>query len=31
MRGRADLERELATRADHRVIIEMVWACGDNG
>ena len=30
LRRRAGIERELASRADHRVF-EMVWACGKNG
>ena len=28
---RAGIERELASRADQRVLIPMVWACGKNG
>ena len=32
VRRRAGIERELASRADHRSeSIEMVWACGKNG
>ena len=28
--SKAGIERELASRADQRVYIEMVWACGKN-
>ena len=31
VRRRAGIEIELASRADQRVSIEMVWACGKNG
>ena len=31
VRRRSGIERELASRADQRVLIEMVWACGKNG
>ena len=31
VRMRAGIERELASRAEQRVHIEMVWACGKNG
>ena len=31
VRKRAGIERELASRADQRVLIEMVWACEKNG